>query len=340
MSWALVDFFSLFRFISNGKIWWRHKTNEKFTSMASASKQNMRFRRTFLGLFRVFSLTPSSKWHEAANVPKCFSFYLLGFCNCLILWREYRCCCCIATADACAHIQSDSNSRTENKIPVKYLEFYSFACHVIEIFTCFFRRFFFRRDKHFDTAWQTWWWWNEKTTAETKMKRKKKHYETQASWNFCQNKMDESRWTFFLCLLRKAEKWWHFREGRIKNLPVLLEMVLFFCVEFHRIRFWPTLQRWNYTSSGRGLNWIALKLPLKSCRAKHFGTLLWTHEWHCHQTNWNTVERDNWNQYKYSCISDTNWLFWRIEYAQINWICHSFEEFPRKYTYYFGNCNI
>lgn len=103
-----------------------------------------------------------------------FHFICLASADCLILWREYCCCCCYtATADARVHIQSDSNSRTENKIPVKYLEFYSFACHVIEIFTCFFRRFFFRRDKHFDTAWQTWWWWNEKTTAETKMKRKK-----------------------------------------------------------------------------------------------------------------------------------------------------------------------
>lgn len=83
-------------------------------------------------------------------------------------------------------------------MPVKYLEFYSFACHVIEIFTFF----CFRRDKYSDTAWQTWMMERENSINNINNNNMCMKFKLRGILS----KSNGCELNFFLCLLRKAEK--------------------------------------------------------------------------------------------------------------------------------------
>ena len=141
-------------------IWWRHKMNEKFTSTMQTHRHvGLRWKHNnqiwdFTEFFPLFFANFSGNDIKLTQIYwNAFHFYLHGFSTWLKFVKLSLAVCWKSKIQSDWNSSSSSNIGMRNKIPVKYLEFYSFVWHVIEIFTYFFLPFLLStRDKYFDIA--------------------------------------------------------------------------------------------------------------------------------------------------------------------------------------------
>lgn len=180
-----------------------------------------------------------------------------------------RCCCC------CWHIQHPKRFEagyTESKIPVKYLEFYSFACHVIEIFTCFFSLLFSAR--------QTFRYGLANKNVDGKRKQQQQQQQQKRNSSFMEF-LSEIKWMraeLFFMFVKKSGKMVTFSEDRNKKIQPLCSFKWYFSHSFltNFTDFILAHALYGITHHQTG-NWITLSPPkknLKSHEVEYFVTLL------------------------------------------------------------------